>query len=359
MDDIFERLYISFMGQKMPAERAFAPTEAQAAEARLLFGLLQRREEYAPARPDARGRFRPEDSAQFLAGRHTVPVVDGFFDTLFPGAYAARYAYQCIPTFDIDNAYAFRAKGWTRNAGGMAKNILSDRRRARARLSVWRGGLDPYDTYGYIVDTCRSLGMRPLFFIQMGNYRNGVDTNIRFTDPAGRRLLEFLSAHGEVGLHPSVASNADADLLKREHGELSGMLGRAVTQSRQHFLMLHFPQTYRRLADLGIREDYSMGWSSQVGFRAGTSRPFLWYDLEREGFGELTVYPFGAMDGTLHEYLRLDPEAATRTVQPLITQTRMHQGVYTPLWHNHSVNDRWEWAGWQSVFEEMLAFACP
>lgn len=325
-----------------------------------LFATLHRKEEYEPVALDDKGRFPAEKSALFAAGKHQIPLVDDYFDSLFPGAYATQYAYQCIPTFDIDNAYAFRGKGMAKNLGGMAKNLFSDPKRALARWQTWTGKQpDPYDTYAYLVETCRSFGLRPIFFIQMGAYANGFDTNIDFRCAEGRRLLQYLAQHGEIGLHPSYASNADAELLKREYNTLSETIGRPVTKSRQHFLMLRFPETYRRLLALGIREDYSMGWASRPGFRAGTSRPFVWYDWQHHEFSDLIVYPFAAMDGTLHEYSRLTPDQALSTVEKLVDETRRHHGVYTPLWHNHSVNNRWEWEGWQPVFEQMLAFACP
>lgn len=360
MEAIFEKLYFSFTGQKLAAQNDFAPTEQQIRMAGSIFGTLQRQEEYEPTRLDDKGRFPAEQSALFAAGKHQTPLVDEYFDSLFPGAYNTQFTYQCIPTFDIDNAYAFRGKGFVKNAGGMAKNLFTDPKRAGARWQTWTSKQpDPYDTYAYIIKTCRSFGLKPLFFIQMGNYNNGYDTNINFRNPEARELLNYLAQHGDIGLHPSYASNADYELLQREYEHLCNMIGRSVTKSRQHFLMLRFPDTYRRLLKLGIKEEYSMGWPSQPGFRAGTTRPFLWYDWEQHEFTDLTVYPFAAMDGTLHEYARLSTDEALATVEKLVAETRRHQGIYVPLWHNHSVNNRWEWAGWQPLFEQMLALACP
>lgn len=360
MESTFEKLYFSFTGEFLPETYRAPDSPLRVGEAGYFFETLQRFEEYKPQHLDHFGRFPAEKSQLYLTGKHKLPVVDAFFDDLFPGRYAERFKYQCTPTFDIDNAYAFRAKGFAKNAGGMFKNMLSDRPRAGARWKTWlNAGADPYDTYAYIVECCKSFGMRPLFFIQTGNYNNGKDTNIPFGGKDGRTLLQYLSAHGDIGLHPSFASNADTDLLKREHAQLSEIIGRPVTKSRQHFLVLRFPETYRRLVELGITEDYSMGWSSQVGFRAGTARPFLWYDMERGAFADLMVYPFACMDGTLHEYLNLPPGEAVDTAAALIDEARVRNGLFTPLWHNHSVNDRWEWRGWRTVFEQMLALACP
>lgn len=325
-----------------------------------MFDLLQRKEEYGLPYRDDKGRFPAEMAAMVKAGKSEVPVVDEWIDREFPGAYAAKNRYACIPTFDVDHAYAFSGKGVLKNTGGLLKNVLQDPDRAKSRIACWTGKHpDPYDTYAYILETCRSFGLKPLFFIQMGSYGNGVDVNLNFRGSEGRNLIRFLAKEARVGLHPSFASNENPDLLRREYDLLSEITGEPITASRQHFLMLRFPETYRRLEELGIREDYSMGWASVTGFRAGTCRPFRWYNLEREAFSKLTVFPFSCMDGTLHEYMKLSPDEALNKAESLIETTRRHQGVFVPLWHNHSVNNRFEWAGWQSVFEQMLALACP
>lgn len=358
MDTIFDKLYFSFTGQKLEADDVLQTPEALY-KAEILFTILQRKEEYNSSHFDSKGRFSPENASLFLSGKSQEPIVDQYFDEIFPKSYPNQYAYTCIPTFDIDNAFAFKGKGLWKNVGGLGKNIFTDYNRAKSRIQTWFGKSDPYDTYAYLVETCRSFGMKPLFFIQMGSYGNGFDTNIDFTKKEGKALLRYLGEQGEIGLHPSYASNTDKTLLYKEYQTLCDIVGKKITKSRQHFVMLHFPKTYRNLIELGIEEDYSMGWTSQLGFRAGTSRPFYWYDLENENFTHLKIFPFPCMDGTLHEYLNLPVNEAVEHADYLIQQTKKHHGVFTPLWHNHSINNQWEWKSWQSVFEQMLALACP
>lgn len=354
MNSAAHNLFFSFFGREPQSG------DSPSGDAQAVFEMLQRREEYGSPYRDDKGRFPAHKAVQVMQGRAEIPVVDEWTDAAFPGVYAAENRYACIPTFDVDHAFAFRGKGFLKNAGGLLKNALHDRERFKSRVGFLAGkNPDPYDTYDYILSTCRSFGLSPVFFIQMGSYGNGVDVNLNFRESEGRNLIRFLAGQAKVGLHPSVASNGNADLLRREYDLLSEILGAPIRASRQHFLMLRFPETYRRLADLGIQEDYSMGWASHTGFRAGTCRPFRWYDLEREQFSQLTVIPFSCMDGTLHEYMKLPPHEALNKAESLIQTTRRHHGVFVPLWHNHSVNDRFEWAGWQSVFEQMLALACP
>lgn len=42
------------------------------------------------------------------------------------------------------------------------------------------------------------------------------------------------------------------------------------------------PEHYSYLNELEIANDYSMGYPETIGFRAGTSTPYLFYDLNME-----------------------------------------------------------------------------
>ncbi len=54
---------------------------------------------------------------------------------------------------------------------------------------------------------------------------------------------------------------------------LTGVLNKEIRISRQHFLKLH-SNTYQRLIELEVYEDHSIGYASEVGFRASICAPF-------------------------------------------------------------------------------------
>jgi hypothetical protein len=132
------------------------------------------------------------------------------------------------------------------------------------------------------------------------------------------------------------------------------VLGQKPIASRQHFVLLTLPDTYRRLLELGIKEDYSMGFASFPGFRAGTSLPFRFYDLREECETGLLIHPFQAMDVTLQQYLRLTPGEATARIEALIRKIKAVRGTFTSLWHNESLSGQGIWKGWREVFERMV-----
>jgi hypothetical protein len=343
-------MYECFMEEKLPVDLSLF-TEEQHLQAQSFFEHLQRKEEYQNKSVDALGRnILPLNHSSLL-----VPRVDDFFDQLFPDLYTKKNPYRCVPTLDIDHAFAFQSKGVFRNLGGWLKNLATDQSRALARIAYWAGvSSDPYDTYQYIIELCRVLEVRPVFFVQMGNYGNGKDVNILFHTAKGKKLIKTLQQYGDVGIHPSFLSNTNDTLLRKEIIQLQDILEAPIKKSRQHFLMLSIPDTYRKLIELGIEEDYTMGWAEQTGFRAGTCRPYKWMDLEKHEFTSLTIFPLVMMDGTLKEYMKLSEDDAKNHASQLIHDIKKRHGVFTPLWHNHTVNDRWEWQGWQSVFEYML-----
>ena len=127
-----------------------------------------------------------------------------------------------------------------------------------------------------------------------------------------------------------------------------------IDASRQHFLKLHLPQTYLQLIKVGINHDYSMGYASQVGFRAGTCTSFFWYDLQLEKQAHLKIHPFAVMDVTLQQYLKLNPEQAITQIDELLSSVKLVDGTFCSLWHNESLSESGRWKGWKAVYDEML-----
>jgi hypothetical protein len=125
-----------------------------------------------------------------------------------------------------------------------------------------------------------------------------------------------------------------------------------VTNSRQHFLRLNFPTTYRALIQAGITDDFTMGYADAVGFRAGVAVPFQWFDLLENKITTLTIHPFMAMDATLKQYLNLNPAKAAQIVIDLAKATQKYGGQMITLWHNSSFTE--EWKGWKEAYISIL-----
>jgi hypothetical protein len=104
----------------------------------------------------------------------------------------------------------------------------------------------------------------------------------------------------------------------------------------------------------GIEHDYSLSYAQTTGFRAGTSRPFYWFDLKKNQESNLLVHPFPAMDTTLRKYMRLSPDEAKNELDKLVSRIQAVGGDFISLWHNETLTNVGEWRGWRDVFEHCL-----
>lgn len=329
------------------------------------FYLVSRYEEYLPHIRDEHDRFDAKDSLAYMNGFLQKPVVNIWAQWIrelllnkYPDLHFPEKKYEFISTIDIDNAYAYREKGFTRSIGGYLKSIVSlDFQEIKERSKVLLGlQKDPYDTYEFQLKMLRKYKFRSIYFLLLGDY--GVnDKNLPVESEKFQSLIKMLGDYSEVGIHPSYGSNKNKEQLKIEVDRLSKILHRDITQSRQHFLKLTLPDTYRNLIDLDIRHDYTMGFASQVGFRASICTPFNFYDLDMELETNLKVHSFAVMEGTLKYYMKVEPEDAMKKIRPLIDEVKAVNGSFISLWHNDTLNDKKLWKGWKAVYEEMIQYA--
>lgn len=343
------------------AEEALLPFDLPA----LAFYLASRYEEYLPAEKDTHGRFPGKASLAYRSGFLNQPLVNQWgiklaqqLQALWPGLNVVYPDYQFRPSYDIDLAWAYQERPlWLQCAGGAKDALQGEWARLRQRWQVARGQApDPFDTYAYLDKWHKQLQLSPLYFFLLGDYKT-YDKNINPARANFQKLLQRLAEQHDTGLHPSYASNGQAEQLAKECSRYHSITGQPPRRSRQHYLKLELPATYRALLQQGVTADFSMGFADEVGFRASMARPFPWYDLEREQTTPLILYPFALMDGSLRHYLQFPPERSTTVIHQLIDEVRAVGGLFIPLWHNSSFSAAHGWGGWRQVFEQMMAYA--
>ncbi len=327
------------------------------------FYLITRYEEYLEGNPDEYDRF--SDSGNWLVKNqlHQKPLVDrlafliaGKITAQYPEFHIHKRSFQFVTTIDVDNAWAFKNKSVQVSLGAVAKAALHlNAEELKQRLVVFLGlQSDPYDTYKYILETYKGKLEHVLFFFLIGD-RNRYDKNISHKNKNFRQLIANMASVCEVGIHPSFASNQKLWLFDKEKDRLEGIIGKPVSKSRQHYLKLRMPVTYQHLIKSGITDDYTMGFASEAGFRAGTCTPFLFFDLSKNQRTELTIHPFQMMDVALKNYMRLNGEKAGELTLKLMDEVKKVEGTFISLWHNESLKDSGQWEGWRNVFELIQA----
>ena len=328
--------------------------------------MLSRYEEYLPHIKDRFLRFPAKESLAYQNGFLKIPVIEYWLKDLvaviqakFPEFSPKPRRFKYVNTIDVDNAYCYLEKGFLRSVGAGLRSLLQlDFEDLAKRVRVLSGKeKDPYDTFDYLLSLKKKYEFESIYFFLLADYGHN-DKNISVTSKRLQALVKSMADYVKVGIHPSWASNTSTEKLSKEIDCLEGIVNREVIRSRQHFLRLDLPSTYRNLIDLGIREDYTMGYASQVGFRAGTSLPFYFYDLDMEMQTQLLVHPFAVMDGTLNEYLGLPVDDAQYLVKELIDRVKAVDGVFMSLWHNETLSDNRHWNEWKQVYEFTLEEAC-
>lgn len=327
------------------------------------FYLVSRFEEYLPFEPDKHGRFPSSESIALREGFLDKPIINLWAIKL--GEILMRLfgenlhlhlpEYRFLPTIDIDNAWAFKNKG-LRGLGSFFKRNQTMEER-NYRYQVIRGKqADPYDQYLLLQSLFKKHGLDPIYFFLAGNL-GPYDRNVSPLSRGFKSLVKTISQEFKIGIHPSYSSNFLTDRIQKEINLLARLSDQDIIRSRQHFLKIQFPDTYRNLMHMGIKEEYTMGYADQVGFRASIANPFRFFDLESNKITDLNVYPFQVMDVTLHDYLKLQPEEAIKKIAEIIDQTRAVGGTFSALWHNESLSEWKEWTGWSVVFKKMLEMA--
>jgi uncharacterized protein YjaG (DUF416 family) len=325
------------------------------------FYLISRYEEYLPFSADQHGRFEANQSLAYKNDFLHDPIVDQWACKLatiikrkYPEYKTCEREFKYVSTIDIDNAYAYLYKGTVRTIGATMRDLLKlNFNENIKRFQAINGEKDPFDTYGYLDALHKQYRIEPHWFFLVGNY-NTYDKNLPLDNEAFQDLIKEISEHAEIGIHPSYESNKDFEQLKKEFDYLSALSSKPIKKSRQHYLKLLFNETYQNLLKLGIKEDYTLGYASDVGFRAGTCTPFNFYDLYAEKESELKIFPFQVMDATLNQYLKLDVNEAIDKVAEIIDKVKQVKGTFISLWHNESLSDHGHWKGWEPVYKKML-----
>ena len=212
----------------------------------------------------------------------------------------------------------------------------------RSLAALVRGD-DPYWNFDRIQELEERLGVRSTFFFldetgrpRLTSWRSNVLYRGRYRvgDPAIARAIRELDAGGwEIGLHGSYRSYLDAGLLGAEKARLEEVLGHPVLGTRQHYLRLAVPETWRIQAALGLAYDSTLGFTDRAGWRWQMRRPFRPVDADSAGPALPLQIPMTAMDGTLLAFA--DPWARARE---LIGEAEESGGCLVLNWHQRVFN---------------------
>lgn len=327
------------------------------------FYLLSRYEEYLPHVKDEYGRFTATESLALKSGFLKQPVVD-IWAYKFKAVLQKQYkdfefpikSYTVQPVIDVPMAYYFKQKGLMRSIGGTLNDLIRLKlKRFYHRYLVMAGfKRDPYDTFKWIINKQKTSKFKFIVFFLIGDYST-YDKNINVNKKKFVSLIKSVADYCKVGLKASFFALHDFEILKKEKKKMESIVNYELEASRNSFSKINLPESYRNLIELEIKEDYTMGYLNQVGFRAGTCTPFLFYDLDYEVQTPLLINSFHCIDYALlkiNSFLDKKEE-----LQRVINQVKQVNGIFTPVFHNYSFGDEERWKGFRDLFTLILESA--
>lgn len=326
-----------------------------------IFYMVSRYEEYLPFEPDRFGRYPATDGLAFKNNFLQTPVVNvwiGLFKkilkTRFPSLKIKSAAFKAIVTYDVDVAYKYKGRNFYRALGSTAKDLLklSWKNIFQRIMVLMKKQKDPWDVYEALAKTIKQHQLPSIFFFLLGD-KSPNDRNLDYKSRLMTNLVRKVMSFSEIGIHPSFYTSALPEKIVIEKGRLEKISGKKIVKSRQHFLKFNLPDTYNSLLAAGITEDYSMVFPAQAGFRAGTCRPFYFYDLKNEKATPLKIFPVTFMEGT---FINNKPgfAFALQQIIYLMNEVRKVNGTFISIWHNHTVSETKEYKEWKNIHDQMI-----
>ena len=323
------------------------------------FYMLSRYEEYLPHVKDMHGRFPPKESIGYVHDFLTSPVVDQwaglFFKALqekFPSLERKENGYSFKPLIDVTSSHAFAHRGLIRGVSGFFVDLVGLKfKRLFTRLGVWfRLKKDPFDNFDFLEILLRQYKIKAIFFFQFAEYGT-YDKNVSPYNNTFKALIKSVADHFEVALAASYASFGAPKILLEEQKKLASVVNRPITASRMRYNRVDVPVSYRDLVDAEIHNDYSMGYTHEVGFRAGTATPFFFYDIYLEVQLPIKVHPFAVHDyALLKEKSTLD---ALKKVSPLYQATKAVGANFNVVFSNELIGGA-KAEVWRETFQKYM-----
>jgi hypothetical protein len=304
------------------------------------FYLVTRYEEYLDSDPDQFSQFRASSSIALRNGFLGMPVVDLWakeFAKVLLKKYSTltfkRNEYKALLILDADK---FPEKSFFNSVG----NLLTD---FKARKILKRDHIidndrqekDHHDEFDYIIEIIKKSKWDVKFFFPVGDHSSS-EKHPSWKNSEYRHLIKKVAESCETGLKPSIKASSDYSLICSELKRLKEIVAKDIFSSRFQPKKSALTNSYCEAYRTSIRNDYSMGYPEEPGFRASIARSFNFYDLLQDKVTDLRIFPFQLMD---ESFSLSGGEAYTEVLTKLMTETRKAGGHFVCVWHNSSLYD--------------------
>ena len=319
------------------------------------FYLLSRYEEYIPHLKDGMARFPAEESLAFKEGFLQQPVVDiwayRFKAVLlehFPDMEFPKREFQVHHLIQAVEPFAYSQRGFLRNFAGFFRDIGGFRiknifNRSKVLLRLRK---DPFDTFSWMMTAGRKGNSKlSIFFLLGEGFSFKEDSNAQ--RKKYKILVKHVGDYTEVGLIFSYHSLGDEERLKREKRQMEELTHRPLESCMNDKLLVNLPHNYRNLLELEVAKDMTMVYENELGFRAGTCTPFLFYDLDYELKTPLIIYPIAGKTSAFSGKTEGEIESQLHKVRDAVHEVN---GTFSLMFTNRNFTTGQTF--WQRFFSE-------
>ena len=260
-------------------------------------------------------------------------------------------------THDIDHLGL--PKGWKflKSLGG---DVLKrkDIKLAIDKINKKINKRDPWSVCN-LLELHKKYNTKGIFFfmpdIQPNNCPGGYDPikNKRYLQEIEK---EIKSTDGKIGIHYDVR-HLKEDRMKNDLERLNQIFETKIEYGRAHFLLFDITKSFDIYEKACIKIDSTCSYADRVGFRFGTSKPFMPYNFKEKRDYNLLEIPLIVMEGSLQNprYMNLSPKEGFEKIKELIQKIIKYKGTFTLLWHNSSFYTT-EWKDWEWVYHETIKY---
>ena len=111
------------------------------------------------------------------------------------------------------------------------------------------------------------------------------------------------------------------------------------------------PHTYHNLVEAEFTDDFTMGYTHESGFRAGTCTPFYFYDITSEERQPIRIHPFA-----LHDY-SLTPlkseELMLREIGSIYQAIKRVNGEFITVFSNELLGSKHR-VNWLNLYSKII-----
>jgi len=303
--------------------------------------VLSRVEELDSPRHDQHGRFEAAASIAVRDGYLERPIVDEYglalraaMQLIVPGWKPRPRRLRVKLSHDLDEI------GIPFSPRDAAVQLLA-RRSFAAGLRDLLSGIAPFTpgSLRQVMEICHLAEVHGLHsaLYWKASARTPYDSGYSLADPRVARVIAWAGdSNIEMGVHPGYDTFLSPEKLCAEAERCRQAIGQKRLGGRQHYLRWR-PETWLHWEQCGLDYDSTLGYADHVGFRAGTSVPYLPWLWKENRRANLLEVPLVLMDRTLTsaDYMGLTPEESLVTVKNLIRRCEAVGGVLTLLWHNN------------------------